>query len=183
MIKVKGVAYETLRTILKKKDNEFKENYYALLPEEERDAVQHALSISWKPLQFDEDKNCIGVLAKLLYPNDPLYLQKLGYEMSRNTIPRFYQIFIRIPSIEYIFKRVAKIWGSFYDTGEAHLEDLTDSQFYFVLKNFPNYPAFLREYMCGYLKGMGELLNLKNTTVKKIEKDPNEWKWEVRWGK
>ncbi len=183
MAKVKGSAEDTMRKILKKQPQEIQEKYLASLSPEARDTFEHAMAVSWRELDTNEETNSVALLARTLYPNDPLALQKLAYTMAKDSMPRFYQIFIRIPTVEYVVKRVAKIWSSFYERGEALIENFKDQHFTMVLKQYPDYPPFLREYMCGYLKGVGDLLHLKNVAVQKIETDPEAWKWEVTWEK
>jgi len=183
MPKIKGSGYNTLRYLLKSKDEDFKERYYSKLSSEELKCMKMGISVGWYNLALDEHSSALAILAKMLYPNDPKYLQRMGQEMAKHTMPSFYKVFIRIPSIEFVMTKTAAIWNSFYDTGEACVENFQKDQYTFVLKNFPDYPAFMREYMCGWLKGMCELLNMKNIIVKKIETDPNAWKWEVRYVK
>jgi len=183
MPKIKGVGYNAIRQILNKKGEVFKHQYYSLLPPEALDAVKNMVSVAWRELVLDEKKSGLVILAKLLYPYDRLALQKLGNEMAKDSMPRFYKIFMRVPSVEFVFKRVTKIWNSFYNTGELSAENFQNDQITLVLHHFPSYPAFLREYLRGWFTGLGELLSLKNIIVKKIEKDPEAWKWEIHWVK
>jgi len=177
------VAFDTVRKLLNLKGPVFKENYLALLTPENRELVERAMSISWREVDINDQTDPLAILAKTIYPNDYLCLQKLGYDMAKDTMPRFYKIFIRIPSAKFIIDRVTKIWGSFYEKGEVGVENFNNQQYTMVLRKFPEYPAYLREYVVGYLKGVSELVNLKNVMVTKIETDPNAWKWEVHWTK
>lgn len=183
MAKVKGVVYDAMRRVLAQQNEAFKEAYFSCLKPEYVDDIKNTLSISWRELNTDENTNSLPILAKMLYPNDRLALRKIGKLMAHDGMPRFYQIFIRIPSIKFVYSRVSKIWNSFYDKGKLGVEDFHEQGFTLLLRNFPEFPEFLREYLCGYFLGISELLHLKNVTVKKFESDPMAWKWIMRWSK
>ncbi len=149
MPKIKGSGFNTLRHLLKNKDERFKENFYRKITSEELKTFKMGISVGWYDLAMDEQTSSLAILAKMLYPNDQQYLQKLGQEMAKHTIPSFYKVFIRIPSLEVVMTKAAKIWSSLYDKGEATVENYQKDQYTLVLRQFSDYPAYLRAYMCG----------------------------------
>lgn len=49
------------------------------------------------------------------------------------------------------------------------------------MRAFPDMPAYLREYLCGFYEGMAILNGVKHARVDKDESDPNAWKWILHW--
>lgn len=183
MAKLKGASFGVVRTLIKEQGKEFEEKYYAALTPEERDYVQNAMAVSWVELEMDENKSALAILAKMLYPNDSKAVRKISHVMAVRTVPKVYQIFIRIPTIEFVYQRAAKIWSSYYDKGQLCIENFKETGMEAILRDYPEYPLFLRDAVTGFFEGIGELLKLKNFRIFKIEKDPNAWKWICQWEK
>jgi hypothetical protein len=181
MPKIKGTGIDAIKSIVRAQGEAFENDFLEKLEPKEREEFLSSIPISWRELNLNNEKNQLVYLAEQLYPGDSLGLQKVAMEMAKISIPRFYQIFIRIPKPAFVFKRIAVLWRSFYDTGDASIEDIKTNEATFVLRNFPEYSVYLREYLCGYLKGTGELMNIRDMEVTKIENDPNAWKWHMRW--
>lgn len=181
MPKIKGASITSMREILKEEGADFKARYLAKLGPEEKCLVEHAIPVSWREIALDENNNEVVILAKMLYPSDPQHMEKLGYRMAGMVLPKFYQIFIRVPSPDFIFQRVAKIWSSFYDQGHATIENYTGQQFDLVLHDFPEYPQFLCKFMIGFVGWFCQTMRLKDYRVVFIGTNPNAWTWHVTW--
>jgi len=131
--------------------------------------------------EISEKGNIFAAAAKVLFPDDPEGMRKVGRLNARESLTGIYRLFIRIPSIEFVIGRVAKLWRSHHDTGNASVEDYNGRSLKFVLRNYPDLRADFREYLVGYIQGIGELAGLNDVKITKIEDDPNAWKWKMEW--
>ena len=145
----------------------------------DRELYTRSLPVSWIPVQ--EDPEDMGVAAELLFPDNPLQLQHLGILSAPEQIQGIYQIFFKIPTVAFIMKRVAQVWRFNFDTGQAMVENVQNQSLEIVIKDFPDLPAYLREFLCGYYMGVIEITGAKNLRVTKHEKDPQAWRWMIQW--
>jgi hypothetical protein len=184
MNQVKGTGFLIIKKIVRDRGPATEKKFLESLTPQERVAwdTDKILAISWNPLPSKPEGSGLYEAAQALFPGDPNHaLRELGRVMAKEGLPRFYQIFIRIPTVQFIWKRVAALWRSFYDTGDAVMENPGPRQATFVLRNYPEYPPYMREYLCGYFIGMGDLVGLKTMVVRKDETDPRAWKWHLQW--
>jgi len=181
MAKIKGSGKEIMERTLKKFGPDTVKQYYAHFSQEQLDIVNNAHGVQWVEMEMDEKNNGLQLAAELLFPNDPKQLRKLGQAMAEHGFSVFYKIFFRLPSLPNLFKKVAAQWAQMYDTGQASVKDIQKKSAVFVVSNFPDYPAYMREYMCGFYEGMAKLNGAKNPRIKKDESNPNEWCWELQW--
>ncbi|MCD4813633.1 hypothetical protein K8S19_08075 [bacterium] len=183
MTKIKGTGLIILKKLIEDKGPEaIKQLEKNLSPEALKIWESTTLAISWIETELAYEGTFLYEGCKVLFPGN---LQKALWEtgkiMAKEGLPRFYQIFIRIPTPQFIFKRVAQLWHSFYREGEASIESEGKNTAVFVLRDFPGYDANMRVYMTGYLFGMGDILGLKNIRVSLDEGNPQEWRWNIVW--
>jgi hypothetical protein len=138
--------------------------------------------VSWYPVEAIPGKgNIFEAAACVLFPNDPEGLQKVGRLNARESLTGLYRLFIRIPSIEFVIGRVAKLWRVYQDTGDANVEEYDGKSLQFVVRNFPDLREDFREYLMGYIFSVGELSGLKEVRVTHCADDPQAWKWKMEW--
>jgi len=181
MAKIKGSGKEIMFRTLQRHGADKKQRFLDEIPAAQRAIVESTLSIRWEEIETDENHNSLQVAAKLLFPNDPKRLRKLGNEMAIYGFSVMYKIFFRLPSLTTLFKKVAAQWAQMYDTGRATVEDIQEHSATLVVRDFPDLPAYLREYLGGFYEGLAKLNGAKNPKVIRDDKDPNVWKWELRW--
>ena len=171
MDKVKGTGVLMLKKLIKDRGEAFEQEFMSRLDVESRQQWEITTwASSWVHAKLDGPGTLLYETALSLFPGDNnRALRELG------------KVIIRIPTPQFVFKRVAALWGRFYDTGDAGLENLNKSGATFVLRNYPEYPSYMREYMVGYLLGLGEILHLRGHTVKKVEDNPQAWQWILSW--
>ncbi|MEW6515459.1 MAG: hypothetical protein AB1439_00955 [candidate division FCPU426 bacterium] len=183
MNKVKGSGTLILKKIVRDRGPAMEAKLLELLDQENIDVWKaDTLAVSWNPLPLEAKGSVLYEAALVLFPGDSnRALRELGRIMAKEGLPWFYQIFIRIPTPQFVWKRVAVLWRSFYDSGDASVENTGPKQMTFVLSNYPEYPPYMREYLSGYFLGVGELLHLPNMKVQKDESNPLTWRWHLRW--
>ncbi len=99
----------------------------------------------------------------MLYPGDSQAYRKLGNDVCKESIPKFFKIFLRIPRPQYIITKAAIIWKSYYDTGKIEVLENENNVITIKLTEFPNFPGFLRDFLCGYIAELYEKYNLTST--------------------
>lgn len=140
---------------------------------------QTAGATSW--IELAHEAHCLEIAARVLYGGDPEGLRRLGREVARHQFRGIYKVFLAIPSVEFIVKRVSSVWRTQYDEGEARVEDLSHRSAVLVAAGLPDMTPVQREYVCGYLQGILELTGAQQVRVSKQELDPQAWRWSLSW--
>lgn len=180
MAKVKALSIKMIKRVIEEKGYSFEKDYLPRLTEEERKSTEK-LAIGWMTIAQEKKGNMIYEAAQLLFPGpDKESMFKFG-ELQSKTMPFFYKIFLSIPKAEKVITKFPNMWKTFYDTGEFIPEELTSNSVSLVLKNYPDYPLYLRQYLSGWLKGFLEIINLKINDVRHDDQDPNAYKWTLKW--
>jgi len=144
------------------------------------------LPTSWVPTDLLFQQEPSGTIlyeaAQVLFPeNNKQAMRKLGIASAKENVPIFFQMFIRVPTTNFVFKRVAMLWRANYDTGFAGIEPISKHESAFVLKNYPNFSPCMRDFIVGYLQGMADLIRLNIISIKKVEDNPQAWRWVMSW--
>ncbi len=181
--RVKGAGILVLRKLIQNRGPEFERIFSENLPPATRKTWENPpLAFSWVPVDFADEGNLLYVAARALFPGEfKQALYELGRVMAGEGLPRYYNIFIRIPTPQFVFKRVAQLWRLFYSTGDARMENVGSDHACFMLCNYPEYPSNMREYLSGYLLGVGEMIGLKDIKVLQVGNNPQAWRWDLTW--
>lgn len=180
MARIKGSGMIILKKILANHNIDIEKD---LLPRVTPEVAEHfkKTAVAWVEIPKEQKGHDIYESACLINPNNPTEgLKQLGEEMA-GLAPWFYKIFFRIQSKEFIFNKFDKIWSSFYDTGQGKCAEIKDDQVTFVVTGYPEFPNFLRQFLSGWFSGFVKTLKLPVTAVNHDDKDPNAWKWTVKW--
>ncbi len=132
-------------------------------------------------LPLEQEAEILQAAAEALYPGDPQGLQKLGEEVAKINFSGIYKPFLMIASPEFIAKRIAGIWKTFYDQGGAHVENFHGKSGTVVATGLPELTSVQRRYICGYMAGVLHLTAVKNIQVVVQEQDPQAWRWLISW--
>lgn len=187
MNQIKGLAIKTIRNLFDAQTNKIEQQFISKLGIEQKKLWEHPpLPTVWASTDLLFHQEPSGTIlyeaAQVLFPGECNHaMQNLGVASAKENVPVFFQMFIRIPTIHFVFKRVAMFWRANYDTGFAGVDIISKHEFAFVVKNYPQFPSCMRAFIAGYLQGMGELLRINIISVKKIEDDPQAWRWVVTW--
>lgn len=179
MANTKGTDIIALRKIFQERGAAVEQAFTAKLTAEQLDLYKNALHISWTPV--DKQTALYQIAAESLFPGESACMQKLGKAMAAQSFGGIYKVFLRLPTIEFIVKRTAQVWLTYYDTGDASVADFVGKSGALVVKGFSDLPRKLREVVCGHLEHLLEATGAKNVRVTLNDKDPGAWRWELKW--
>ncbi len=179
MAKTKGTDIITLRLIMTAKgpvvEKAFEEKLGPRLL-----AIYRAISaMSWT--EVDDQIAIYQAAAEVLFPNDSERMKSLGVLFGHKAFNGIYKLFLRIPTIEYIFKRAARIWNTYYDKGEAVIEVLSPKVVDMVVRDFPELPRAMREVVQGHYCVILEMTGAKDIQIQMFDDNPSAWRWRVSW--
>ncbi len=177
----KGTGLKMIEKVLKDRGFDMEKDYLPRLTPESK-AVFSKLALSWVEIPLKKEGSPIYEAAQLLYSNGSWQQNLYNFGVANGKdVPFFYQIFLAIPSKEFVLKRVEKMWTTFNDTGRLHVENIAPNGCDFILSDYPQYPDYLRHFLGGWIEGFLSLVKVKITGVKLDERDPKNWTWHVRW--
>lgn len=179
MANYKGTTIKTIRKLVKDQGHEREEALRLKLGPEARQAYDQALPTDWLPIEVGAE--LMQKAAEVLFPGEADGLRRIGLRNARETLTGVYRVFLKIPSIEFVLKRLANIWRTFFDQGQAAVVDYTGKHATLVVTEFPDYPTVLRESICGFIIGLLELTGARNVRVVKRDLDPRAWRWDIDW--
>lgn len=67
------------------------------------------------------------------------------------------------------------------DTGTPSVENIGQHRAVLVVRDFPDWPAYCREYFAGFFHGMMTLNGAKNPRVQRNNDNPQAWRFELSW--
>lgn len=177
MSKTKGTDVAALRKLIQLKGQGFEPTFLAALTPELAKLYREILPFTWTPVE--QQTELYAAAAAALFPGHPEPMRELGRAMAQQTFSGIYKIFLRIPSMSFILSRVAQMWQTYYDAGEASVEEYTGRSGVLVVRNFPELPRRMREVVCGHLQVLVEATGAKQVRVVLNDRDPAAWRWEV----
>ncbi len=181
MNKVKGSGLVILKKVIEERSFDFVGDYMPRITPEAQ-MIFNKLAFAWVDIPLEKEGSPIYEAAQLLFPGpEDQSLFNLGLVMAKK-VPMFYQIFLAIPTKEFVFKKMPQLWRTFYDTGILEVAYAGGKESTISLRDYAQFPDYLRKYMCGWLEGFFGIIKLKVITVKGDFVDPQAWKWHVVWG-
>lgn len=179
MAKIKGTDIVSLRKLVREKGELTEQSLLKAFSDEEKKTYLETSPISWTPV--DLQARVYQVASDSLFPGQFDSVIRLQLEIAKRSYSNFYKIFLAIPSVAFIMKRAASIWRTYYDTGKATVENLSESTFEFVVTDFPDLPEQLRDATTAHLIYLTQATGKKGVSVKQDDKDVNRWVWRVSW--
>ena len=121
MAQVKGTAVQSSMRYVKER---FGENALARvierLPEGDRGSFGHgALSSAWYGM--DAFLRFMQEAEKQLHAQEPDLVRRMGRASCEYGVTGIYKIFFKVGSPEFIISKAARVFGSYYDTGELKI--------------------------------------------------------------
>lgn len=176
---LKGSAITAVVGIAKKKGDDFYQTWLSKLQDEEREMYTKLLALKWYPVPMAD--NCgICELAKMLFPDDPLALRKMGSMQFQESINSVYKFFLRVPSMDFVLKKSLQVWKTFHDTGEFNHEPVNAHTSIITIEKYDIMPAYMRQVIWGSLEGMCQMVG-KKAQVDFDESNPSCWKYTVKY--
>lgn len=121
--------------------------------------------------------------AEIMYPNDPKGLAKLGIEQARTDLTGIYKFFMAIASVDFVINKTATLWKTYHTRGLARVvKNPSDKKkIQFIVENFPDLSASVREVISGYIQGVTEQLSVKNVKIQHDAGNSQAWSWMISW--
>ncbi len=180
MNKVKGSGNGILKKVLEDHSIDIAKDFLPRLTPESRIGF-NKVAVSWVEVPSEKKGSPIYEAAQLLFPGpEDKGIAQLGLLMAKRT-PIFYQIFLSIPTKEFVFKKLSLLWRALFDTGTVEVLYEGGKEATVVIRDYPLFPAYMQSYMYGWLEGFFGIIKMKVTSVKGDFSDPQAWKWTMAW--
>ncbi|MCD4813597.1 hypothetical protein K8S19_07895 [bacterium] len=179
MAKTKGTDVVALRKLFAGVGEEKLDAFREKLAPELFSVFENIIHTSWTPIQ--EQTDIYEAAARVLFPGDPERMHTLGKAMAARSYSTVYKLFLRIPTIQFVLSRVAIMWRSYHDKGEATVEGFENNQGIFIVRKYPDLPRKMRVVIGGHLEILLELTGAKNIKILVRDNDPDAWHWDCLW--
>jgi len=179
MPEIKGTDIVLLRKLNKEKDDQLEQTLFAKLSEQARDVYLHAMPISWTPI--DIQAQIYEAVAEVMYPGDKNRIFKLHLDLAKRTYTGLYKVFLAIPSVQFVIKRAASIWRTYYNAGETSVENISDKALDFIVTGFPELPFAMRESTNAHIVYLAQATGKKGVAIKRDDSNREKWVWHVSW--
>ena len=179
MLKTKGTDVVALKRLLARDGGKAAAEVERRLTPELGDVFHRIVATSWTPVE--QQMAIYLAAAAVLFPDEGEPMEALGYTLAESAFRGAYKIFLRIPSIEFIMTRAAKVWRSYYEKGDAGIENVTNTGLDFVVRNLPELPPPMRTMAKGHIRFLTEAAGMKNVRVTLHDSDPWVFRWTIRW--
>jgi len=179
MSKTKGTDVITLRAALASKGPEVEKIFEQKLTPALVAVYRRITTTSWT--EVADQMAIYQAAADVLFAQDPERMMRLGVLLGSKAFSGIYKLFLRVPTVEYIFKRAARIWNTYYEKGDAEIEILSTKCVDFVVHNFPDLPRPMREVAKGHYMAIMEMTGAKDIQIDMFDDNPQAWRWRIRW--
>jgi hypothetical protein len=165
--KTKGTDVVALRQIFKERGSTAEQAFLARLAPDLLDLYQRSLAFVWNDV--DQQTAVYRAAAEVLYPGDAEGLKQLGWEMARRSYHGVYKVLLRLPSTQFVMSQAATV----EDAGRGHAT--------FILQDYPELAADMRQIVRGNITAAAETTGARNVRVFHVDRDPQAWKWVIQW--
>jgi hypothetical protein len=179
MALVKATDFDALRKLLKQRGKDAEANFVQALSGEHAQMYKRVMAFDWNPIE--EHAAFLTAAAEVLYPKHPQPVEQLGHDLAECIYSGIYRIFLRIPTVVYLISRAAAVWRTYYDTGEAKVENVADKSADLVIRGFPELPVAMRQATTGHVQVLLQRTGAKEVSVSHQDSDPDAWRWTTHW--
>lgn len=179
MARIKGTDTVMLRKFVRNKGSQFEEKIIAKLSNEAKETYLNTISISWLPVEIHSE--IYQAAADVLYPNEENRAYELGLEIARQTYSGLYKIFLTIPSLQFIVKRAASLWKTYYNVGKATVDNVTSSTLDFIVTEFPSWPRVMRDATNAHITYLAQTAGKKEINIRRVDSNRDKWVWHISW--
>lgn len=180
MSKTKGAGFDFLKRTWKKSNPALEDDFLKNLSPEETYTYKTALPVSWIDVQLLSA--IFEKAAVLLFSEHKIPLREFGRLEAHDHLTGVYKLFVKFSTVPFLIKQTAKIWGTYYDHGVAHVEyHPNKKQAVFIVDNYPDLPLSNLEITAGYLIGTLEITGATNIEIEIDSQNPNSFRWYISW--
>jgi hypothetical protein len=179
MVSIKNTDIAGLRDILRGHGAAAEAAVMARLSPASRQLFESALAFQWSPLE--RQMEIFEAAGELLFPGSEDRAFRLGRLLAERAYGGVYKAFLRIPSVRFVMGRAAQVWSSYYDGGEAVVENVGENGCELVVRGFPDFPATMREQLRGHVSILLERTGVKRYSVTHLDADREAWRWVITW--
>lgn len=182
MSNLKGTDIVSVKNMLPQAGNEVLQQFLHDLSPEARDKFQKVLAVSWVPVSLASE--IFEKASQVLYPSDPLALQKLARACADDHFKGIYKFLVPLfASPMGVIKRSSKLWRTFYDEGDGSIEEenMAERKAVFVVKGNPGLTSANLEFIGGWSARALEIAGAKKVNYTIEAQDPSCWKWRFAW--
>jgi hypothetical protein len=176
---LKATDIVTLRKILREKGADPERVVVERLSPEAKTAYENVLATSW--ISQAVEKEIMESCLRELFPGEPQGFRLLGKLLAQHNLTGVYKVFLRIPTIEFIMKRVGDLWRMFFQIGSAKVEITAPHHGLLTVSGYPDFMPYQRELVAGYIQGIMGLAGAHQVQTTQLSFDPSAWKWEITW--
>lgn len=179
MSRTKGTDVVALREVFKLQGAAVENAFLAKLPDRLRDLYRQIVATSWS--EVADQMAIYQAAAEILFPGETNRMVRLGMLLAERSFTGIYKVFLRIPTIEFILGRAARIWNSYYDKGDATVVKVSAKCAELIVQNFPDLPRPMREVANGHYEVLLKMTGARNVRISLNEDDPSTWRWRISW--
>lgn len=144
-----------------------------------REHFERALATDW--MAVDEVATIYAAAAPALHPDRALPVRALGRDLARTHLTGIYRVLLRLATAEMIVGQTARLWSTYNGKGQLRVVRSGPGAARLVLEDYPEYPAVVRESLCGYIVGAVELTGASNVRVVSEAGAGGAWTFDVTW--
>lgn len=171
MARVKGIAILGLVKYIKKysreKGKSLDEIIKMMTPEDQQIFSQKILSSEWYP--YSTYINLGNIIDRVFGKGDQSLSREIGKLSARTDLRGVYRIFLSFLNPQQIVKRIATIWGSYYDRGVVEVIEYKPGKLVWHLKDFPEIGKFHCKNIEGWNEAFLELLGYKEARARETK--------------
>ena len=179
MPNIKGTDVVLLRNVVKEKGPRIEGELLSKLTPELKKLYLETVATSWNPL--DAQARLYETAAQVLFPSEPNAVVKVHRELAKLSYTGVYRVFMRVPTILFVAKRAASVWRSYYDKGDASVQNEQSSELDFQVADFRELNKTLRDATTGHLSTIMEMTGRPAVKVALSEAHENPWVWHISW--
>jgi hypothetical protein len=175
-MQVKGTAVKSTKDFVRDAFPDRFDEWIEALPDKSREIYTSVLLASnWYPLQ-EALLIPSELVGKLFFDGD---IAKAAFELGRDSALRalrgIYKIFVRIASIDFILKRVAEIFKTYYSEGVFEVLERQKNRVVFWVTGFQKGQELIYDRIAGWVEGSYRIISNKNFRVSfKIYEEEDE---------
>ena len=162
MVSVKGTAVQSsLRYVHERFGEDALGRVIEALPEADRKALGHGvLASSW--YRTDALLRFMQEAERQLGAQEPDVVRRMGRASCDYGLSGVYKIFFKVGSPEFIISRAARVFSSYYDTGELRMAESSHGRAVAELVGFEGGAPQFCERIFGWMQRTLELAGAKN---------------------
>lgn len=171
MARAKGIAILGLVKYIKKyskeKGKSLDEIIKLMTPEDRQIFSEKILSSKWYP--YSIYINLGNIVDRVFGKGDHSLSREIGRLSAQTDLKGIYRVFLTFFNPQQIVKKIANIWGSYYDKGRVEIVEFSPGRLIWHLNDFPEIGKFHCKNIEGWNEAFLELTGYKEARVKETK--------------